>query len=166
MPNVVIATTMWGQINKEKGLQREDELLRTFWGDMRDGGCRVERFEDTYDSAWRIIGSLEKGRAEAENKRRAQETKGRMAEIKEDLRKTAHEERKKRKGISALSHKLFGGSKRAELRGVPPPVSTGNDGPKPRQHRGLHSADEPTTATEGIRKPSDLSLSAKDGQSR
>jgi len=111
MPNIVIATTMWGQIDKKKGLQRENELSKEYLGHMRDRGCRVERFEDTYDSAWHIIGSLGNGRAEAENKRRAQAMKGRMTEIKADLRKNAHEERKKRKGISALFHKLFGGNK-------------------------------------------------------
>jgi hypothetical protein len=55
MPNVVIATTMWGEVAKEKGERREKELKETFWKDMLDNGCRVERFEDTYESAWFVI---------------------------------------------------------------------------------------------------------------
>ena len=58
MPNVVIATTMWGKVSKEEGNEREDELRRDFWGEMVAHGCRTERFENTYDSAWRIIGSV------------------------------------------------------------------------------------------------------------
>jgi len=99
MPNFVIATTMWNQIGKERGLQREDELLKTFWKNMVDGGCKVERFQDSYESAWQVIGSLEKGRAKAENKRRAQEMKRRMTEVKEYLRQTAHKKRKGQKSI-------------------------------------------------------------------
>jgi len=110
MPIFVIATTMWNQIGKERGLQREDELLKTFWKNMVDGGCKVERFQDSYESAWKIIGSLKKGRAEAENKRRAQEMKRRMLEIKEDLRHTAHEKRKAQKSIFARIRAIFGGN--------------------------------------------------------
>lgn len=58
MPNVVIATTMWGKVSKEEGEQREEELKRDFWNDMVAKGCRTERFENTYASAWRIIGSI------------------------------------------------------------------------------------------------------------
>jgi len=61
MPNIVIATTMWGKVSKEEGTEREDELKREFWREMVANGCRTERFENTYDSAWRIINiSLQK----------------------------------------------------------------------------------------------------------
>jgi hypothetical protein len=64
MPNVIIATTMWGEVQQAKGERREQELKRDFWKDMIADGCRTERFKDTYESAWRIIGSLrEKARA-------------------------------------------------------------------------------------------------------
>jgi len=64
MPNVIIATTMWSEVQKAKGERREQELKRDFWKDMVADGCRTERFEDTYESAWRIIGSLrERARA-------------------------------------------------------------------------------------------------------
>jgi hypothetical protein len=56
MPNVVIATTMWGKVEKEEGEQREAELKSEFWAKMQADGCKTERFENTYDSAWHIIG--------------------------------------------------------------------------------------------------------------
>jgi len=39
-------------------LDREKELKETFWKDLLDEGCRVERFEDTYESAWLIVDRL------------------------------------------------------------------------------------------------------------
>jgi len=56
MPSVVIATTMWSKVEAEEGEQREQELKGDFWKDIVIDGGRTERFERTYDSAWRIIG--------------------------------------------------------------------------------------------------------------
>jgi hypothetical protein len=62
MPHVVLATTMWSDVRAEAGERREQELRKHYWKDMVAGGCRTERFEDTYESAWRIVDSLaEKG---------------------------------------------------------------------------------------------------------
>jgi len=58
MPNVVIATTMWDEVKTEEGELREKELKRDFWTEMVADGCMTERFEGTYDSAWRIIGTV------------------------------------------------------------------------------------------------------------
>jgi hypothetical protein len=64
MPNVIIATTMWGKFDKKDGERREAELERDVWTEMMADGCRIERFENTYESAWRIVGSFtEKERA-------------------------------------------------------------------------------------------------------
>jgi chromosome condensin MukBEF ATPase and DNA-binding subunit MukB len=60
MPNVIIATTMWGEVKRENGERREQELKREFWKGMVDDGCRTERFKDSYDSAWHVIGNLAK----------------------------------------------------------------------------------------------------------
>ena len=57
MPNVVIATTMWGKVEKEEGEQREEELKSEFWAKMQVDGCKTARFENTYESAWRVIDS-------------------------------------------------------------------------------------------------------------
>jgi len=67
MPNVVIATTMWSNVDADEGIKREDELQREFWAEMKAGGCRTERFEKTEESAWRVIGSLgEKDQAQVQ----------------------------------------------------------------------------------------------------
>jgi hypothetical protein len=58
MPNVIIATTMWGEIKEANGARREEELKRDFWKDMVADGCRIERFMDSYESAWFIIDRL------------------------------------------------------------------------------------------------------------
>jgi hypothetical protein len=58
MPNVVIATTMWGKVEKVEGEEREEELKSDFWKDMLANGCRAERFENTYESAWQVVGRL------------------------------------------------------------------------------------------------------------
>jgi hypothetical protein len=57
MPNVIMVTTKWSKVMKE-GVEREQELKAHFWKDMIADGCRIARFEDSYDSAWSIIGSL------------------------------------------------------------------------------------------------------------
>jgi len=56
MPHVVIATTMWGKVDPVEGAKREEELKGDFWKDILAAGCRTERFEQTYKSAWDIVG--------------------------------------------------------------------------------------------------------------
>jgi hypothetical protein len=58
MPHVVIVTTMWGKVNREEADEREDLLKREVWKEMLGDGCKLARFEDTYESAWNIVGSL------------------------------------------------------------------------------------------------------------
>lgn len=58
MPHVVITTTMWSKVTNEEGEAREGELKIKFWKNMIAGGCRIERFKDTHDSAWSIIDGL------------------------------------------------------------------------------------------------------------
>ena len=56
MSNVVVATTMWGEVKQENGNRRETELKASFWkGPLKDG-CQVKRFNDTYESAWDVVG--------------------------------------------------------------------------------------------------------------
>jgi len=59
MPNIVIVTTMWGEVKETTGDRREGELKRDFWNDLLAEGCKVQRFRDTFASAWGIIGSLD-----------------------------------------------------------------------------------------------------------
>jgi hypothetical protein len=59
MPNVVMATTMWGKlIDKKEGEVREEELKGDFWKEMITDGCTIRRFENTHESAWDIIDGL------------------------------------------------------------------------------------------------------------
>ncbi|KIM82904.1 hypothetical protein PILCRDRAFT_820198 [Piloderma croceum F 1598] len=58
MPNVIIVTTKWTEVPIERGVRREQELKAGFWNDMIADGCEIARFEDTYESAWSIIGGL------------------------------------------------------------------------------------------------------------
>ncbi|KIM73935.1 hypothetical protein PILCRDRAFT_716400 [Piloderma croceum F 1598] len=58
MPNVILATTMWSEAREATAVRREDELRSVFWRDLVADGCRIERFEDTHQSAWRIIGNI------------------------------------------------------------------------------------------------------------
>jgi hypothetical protein len=63
MPNVVIVTTMWAYVPMEMGRKREEVLKGEVWNNMLGHGCSVERFEDTFESAWRIVESPVKDRA-------------------------------------------------------------------------------------------------------
>jgi hypothetical protein len=54
-PNVIIATTMWGNVSREEGAQREEDLNDEVLPKM--DGSRTQRFEKTYESAWRIVSS-------------------------------------------------------------------------------------------------------------
>lgn len=46
LENVVLLTTMWGEIKDEgKGLQRERELRREFWTEMEKNGSTIRRFD-------------------------------------------------------------------------------------------------------------------------
>jgi hypothetical protein len=58
MPNVVIVTTMWSDIKEEDGVRREAQLKGGYWQEMVVNGCKTERFENTYESAWSIINSV------------------------------------------------------------------------------------------------------------
>jgi len=59
-PDVILATTMWDRIREDAGISRE-KFLGDYWRGVmksnRHGGCRVERFQRTYDSVWDIVGS-------------------------------------------------------------------------------------------------------------
>lgn len=55
MGNVIIATSMWDEVNEKRGPQREQELIESFFKDMVANGCAVKRFEKTRESAWAIV---------------------------------------------------------------------------------------------------------------
>lgn len=58
MPRVCLVTTMWSETHTDKATRREQELKETFWKDMIAAGCNVKRFENSYQSAWQIVGKM------------------------------------------------------------------------------------------------------------
>jgi hypothetical protein len=58
MRNVILATTMWGCVAENVGIQRENELERDFWKSMLASGSRAMRFMNTFESAWDIVDSI------------------------------------------------------------------------------------------------------------
>jgi len=53
--NVILATTMWDEVDEETGSTREGELKGIYWKPMIDRGSSTGRFEGTRDSAFRLI---------------------------------------------------------------------------------------------------------------
>ena len=53
--SIILVTTKWVYVPPEIGVQREGGLEGKYWKEMIDSGCRVERFEGTSASAWKII---------------------------------------------------------------------------------------------------------------
>jgi hypothetical protein len=58
--HVVLATTMWEQVDPQRGSDRERELLATpdFWGYMKDRRAQVKRHYKTRESALAIVEAL------------------------------------------------------------------------------------------------------------
>lgn len=56
--NVVLATTMWSEVEEHIGDQREDELLNKYWNLLMAKGARSRRFKDTFESAWEIVDAI------------------------------------------------------------------------------------------------------------
>ena len=52
---VMLVTTMWDRIEREKGKQREEELVTRFWAKMIEHNASHDRFDNSDSSAWRII---------------------------------------------------------------------------------------------------------------
>lgn len=55
--SVVLATSMWNQVDEATGAQRERELIETkkFWGHMHEKGSRIFRLDRTRESCLEII---------------------------------------------------------------------------------------------------------------
>ncbi|KAF7973131.1 hypothetical protein HWV62_16174 [Athelia sp. TMB] len=58
MPNVVLGTTMWTEVSKETGIRREEDLKSLYWASMIEKGCKVTRFNDSFESVWEMVGTL------------------------------------------------------------------------------------------------------------
>ncbi|KAG8756680.1 Translocase of chloroplast [Serendipita sp. 396] len=62
VPNLVIVTTMWGDVTPKVGEERENELKSKFWAELITNGCEVKRLHLNADSVLDILRtSLSKG---------------------------------------------------------------------------------------------------------
>ena len=63
--NVVLGTTMWGDVSLEKGQQHEQQLRSTYWEEMLQQGSVIMRVHGDSASAWEIVNHiLESSRVE------------------------------------------------------------------------------------------------------
>ncbi|KAF4850967.1 Vegetative incompatibility protein HET-E-1 [Colletotrichum siamense] len=60
LQNVILVTTMWGEVRHNVGIQREDELRTKpgYWGEMISRGSRMARHHNHDESARNIIHTL------------------------------------------------------------------------------------------------------------
>jgi hypothetical protein len=56
--NTILVTTMWSEVKESNGRSREQQLADVYWKPFLDEGSRLNRFRDSFDSAWEIIASL------------------------------------------------------------------------------------------------------------
>lgn len=65
--SVILGTTKWGDVFKEDGDRRTQQLCDNYWREMLDHGSKVFRFEDSSKSAWAMVNSIiELNRSRAE----------------------------------------------------------------------------------------------------
>jgi len=83
MLNVVIVTTMWSRDRGVEGKDREKGLKDRYWADMMAQGCTVKRFQDTYASAWHIIGHPAAAEINSANVRLSHEMVDRRLQLKQ-----------------------------------------------------------------------------------
>jgi hypothetical protein len=60
MKNLILATTMWGILSAALGEEREKELRDVHWRTMLAQGSIIKRFHNTYESAWDVLGALDR----------------------------------------------------------------------------------------------------------
>ena len=54
----LLTTTMWGNISEDTGRRRQIDLETNCWKPMIEGGSSVVRFDNTFESAWRVVQKL------------------------------------------------------------------------------------------------------------
>lgn len=58
LKNVIFVTTMWDQVDEDKGWRVEKELKEKYFKGMINQGARIMRYDGTADTTWDIIGKL------------------------------------------------------------------------------------------------------------
>jgi molybdenum-dependent DNA-binding transcriptional regulator ModE len=98
LPHVVLMTTMWSTVRQDVGKQREDQLKshNDLWAPVLNLGATTSRFDNSYDSAWEIVKTLEEKRGHRIKVQLPKEMVDDKLELKETRSaKTLHEELKK-----------------------------------------------------------------------
>jgi hypothetical protein len=64
LPHIVLMTTMWSTVRPDEGLRWEGQLKshNDLWLPLLNLGATISRFNNSYDSAWDIVETLEKKR--------------------------------------------------------------------------------------------------------
>ena len=60
LKNVILVTNMWGEVSKDVGEAREEELTTNFFKSVLDKGAQLARHHNTAQSAYNIIRSIMK----------------------------------------------------------------------------------------------------------
>jgi hypothetical protein len=55
LQNIILATTMWDEVDDNVGSQREKELMARYWKGMMAQGSKTVRYKNSATSAWDII---------------------------------------------------------------------------------------------------------------
>lgn len=59
MPHIALSTTMWSEVPPETGA-RQEKAFAHYWTKLSSKECHIEPFGDSFDSAWAIIGELDR----------------------------------------------------------------------------------------------------------
>ena len=62
LKNVVLVTTMWGEVGEEEGSNRENELTTKYWNTMIESGSHTSRFYNDTKSALDIVSQFQDAR--------------------------------------------------------------------------------------------------------
>lgn len=54
----MIRYVRWGEVQEDIGARREQELKGDYWQEMIKSGCKIRRFQNTFESAWDIVDSI------------------------------------------------------------------------------------------------------------
>lgn len=66
LQNAILVTTKWNKVHEDVGTLREKNLRETHWKDILAAGCKIARFDNTYQSAWAIVNQFPGTRCELE----------------------------------------------------------------------------------------------------
>jgi hypothetical protein len=58
LKNVIFVTTMWDQVDEDRGSRVEEELKEKYVKGMINQGASIMRYDGTSDTTWDIIGKL------------------------------------------------------------------------------------------------------------